>query len=731
MTSLYRLSITLFLVLHLLIIPLTSISKHPQLDSLQNELKHHPTHDSIKVKLLNAIAFRLYTSDTDKSIEYITEAKNIAINIGYTKGEAKAYYNHGIVESIKSNFTKAMKHYQHALNIYKTIDSKRGISTCCTGIGSLYYYQGDYEKALKYYNITLEIQTELKIDIGASLNNIAIVYSHQGKYDMAITYFKEALKLEQKHKNTKGIAISFTNLGATYINFERYHIALEYFNKALEIYHQLDNKNGEATTLINMGNIYFSQQNFEEALKYYEKTLKINKALGNKMNIAMVLKNIGKIHIEINNNEIAKKCFYEALEISETINAKQQIMGSFISLGDIELKMHNNLTAISHYKKGLKISSQIGYKEGISESHLRIAESYYALQKYSKALKNALNGQKMAYETGTLNLQRDSYKILSDIYHKTNKHEKAYDNHLKYKSLSDSLFNKENIKKLAQIEYEYEYKNRLKLAETREQKLTKKVEIADQFIVESEKKRLLTTIVFLLITILLGIVIFFLRLKNISSIKQNILIEQRLLRSQMTPHFIFNSLTVLQGIILNKEYKKSIRYLSRFSKLLRITLENSRNKMVLLDKELEALENYLILQNLQADNPYNYSIITDNTINKEALLIPPMMIQPFVENAIEHAFQQIKSDCSIDITLSFENKKLICKIIDNGIGIYSYKKDKLDIKESLSTTITHERLKIFAKEFNVKTDLEIIDRKELNERGTIIVITLPYEVVSS
>lgn len=136
---------------------------------------------------------------------------------------------------------------------------------------------------------------------------------------------------------------------------------------------------------------------------------------------------------------------------------------------------------------------------------------------------------------------------------------------------------------------------------------------------------------------LLGSVIFYQKLKNAKTKTQNAVIEQKLLRSQMTPHFIFNSLSVLQGMILNKEDKKSVSYLSKFSKLLRITLENSRDKTVLLSQELKAVQNYLTLQNLEND-VYQSTLLVEETIDIPMFEVPPMLIQPFVENAIEHAF---------------------------------------------------------------------------------------------
>ena len=212
---------------------------------------------------------------------------------------------------------------------------------------------------------------------------------------------------------------------------------------------------------------------------------------------------------------------------------------------------------------------------------------------------------------------------------------------------------------------------------------------------------------------------------------QNVLTEQKLLRSQMAPHFIFNSLSILQGIILNKEYRKSIIYLSEFSKLLRLTLENSIDKIVPLENELKAVKNYLTLQNLGTKNPYDYNITINSNVNITEILIPPMLIQPFVENTIEHAFKNVKDNKKISVLITFNSTNLICSIIDNGIGIDAYKKGGFSKKKSVATTITSERLKLFSKEFNLKTNISIKDRKYINKQGTEVILTLPYKMLEN
>lgn len=267
----------------------------------------------------------------------------------------------------------------------------------------------------------------------------------------------------------------------------------------------------------------------------------------------------------------------------------------------------------------------------------------------------------------------------------------------------------------------------LETSEGNAKTLIKKVEFIDNKLVLSEKQKLWGAVVFLFITIGLLLFLFFYKFRNIKAAHENVVMEQRLLRAQMNPHFIFNSLSVLQGMILNKEDRKATKYVSKFSKLLRLILESSREKMVPINEELEAIKNYVDLQNMGRLVPFKYTLNIEEAIKDHQLLIPPMLIQPFVENAIEHGFKKDIDNAEITINLAFKDQKLYCQIQDNGIGLNA-NKEKSKTKKSLSTTITSERLKIISREYKVESNVTIEDRSLYNEQGTQVLLTLPYKI---
>lgn len=198
-------------------------------------------------------------------------------------------------------------------------------------------------------------------------------------------------------------------------------------------------------------------------------------------------------------------------------------------------------------------------------------------------------------------------------------------------------------------------------------------------------------------------------------------LQQRLLRSQMEPHFIFNTLSVLQSFIRNDEKEKAIRYLSKFAKLVRISLENARESFVPLKDEVLALQNYLSLQAMRFEGDFDYEIDVYEQYEEDDLLIPPMLLQPFVENAILHGIRQLPHKGQIRISIRRTQFMLHCEIEDNGNGMQPAQVATPG-KQSLSTVITQERLSMLSRQTRMPANLTITDKKG---EGVLVKLDIP------
>ena len=722
-------SITLF-SLFFLSFTVSVLSQNAEIDSLKIELENNKEQDTTKVNLLNKLAFVHYEKDINKAEEYLDESEELAKLIDFKKGKARVLYIKGKIQVAQSNFDEGLRLINEALQLYEALNDKPAVSLCYEGIGSLLKDKGERKEAIAYYLKSVQISEEIGDRIGISniFRSIGVTYFEIGNYTEALSYYEKALQISKEINNEETASRSLMNIGNVHLIQGNYPLALEYHNKSLEINEKRKDTFLISLSLSNIGHIYNNLKNYDKALVYSKKALDIQKKIGNKKRVAEILLNLGLTYSLVKDYKQAESVLMEALTITEEIQNKHLMGFALNNIGYIYQELGDYDMSIAYYEKAIKNDLSIDGKRVLERSYYGIAKTLVYQKKYKEALHYALESKQLSQNLDIINSERDTQELLSIIYKNTGNYKKALESHEQYKILNDSLFNKKNIEKIAQLESEYKYQRALDSASIRELQLKKTVTATNKDLEKTQRNYLWAVIGVLIVSMLLGSVIFYQKLRHAKAKTHNVVIEQKLLRSQMTPHFIFNSLSVLQGMILNKEEKKSVSYLSKFSKLLRIILENSRDKTVSLSQELKAIQNYLALQNLE-NEAYEHTILVEDSIDVPLFEIPPMLIQPFVENAIEHAFVNKKDHMKIDIRLTYINKRLICTITDNGIGYESQNGVNNGNKKSLSTTITTERLKILSKDFKMEGSVVIKDRKQYNEQGTIVTLVIPHKII--
>lgn len=194
--------------------------------------------------------------------------------------------------------------------------------------------------------------------------------------------------------------------------------------------------------------------------------------------------------------------------------------------------------------------------------------------------------------------------------------------------------------------------------------------------------------------------------------KQLFDIQQKALRLQMNPHFIFNSLNSIQSYILNNDVDLAVNYLGRFSQLMRLILANSRESVVPLADELKAIRHYFEIEKLRFEEKFTYSIKVDPEIDDEFTGVPPMVIQPYIENAIIHGLVHKPSPGHITIRFRQINSRMLCSIQDDGVGrarAAEIKRQSGLNTKSRGMMITKERLEILNKKSTGKFSIKVID----------------------
>ena len=238
------------------------------------------------------------------------------------------------------------------------------------------------------------------------------------------------------------------------------------------------------------------------------------------------------------------------------------------------------------------------------------------------------------------------------------------------------------------------------------------------------------TLVVLIIILIVYLVFIDMKLKEKYK-REAIQSAQIALRSQMNPHFLFNALNSIQNYILRNEKELSIRYLKRFSDLIRKVLQNSKYDYISLKDDLDALEDYIFLEKIRFEGQFNYQIIIDDDIDVNTLQIPPLLLQPVIENSIWHGLMHKDGDDgSILITFKLKDDEIICIIDDNGVGRkIAQELEKSKKHKSVGISITRDRLRIINAKSQPKFNLVIEDKNpKKKETGTRVILSFPNNI---
>ncbi|NOQ26768.1 MAG: tetratricopeptide repeat protein [Bacteroidales bacterium] len=296
-------------------------------DSLENIVLAHTEEDRTKVKLLNDIASKIYSTDSEKSLKYAKEAGELANKIGYKEGKAESFKTIGIYYYWKGAYHESLDFLQKSLKLYEDLGIIYGIASCLNNIGLIQNKQGDFIKALESYERALEETKELEIkdESFSTLNNIGNIYNKQGDHNKALSYYEKSLKIAEELENRNGISRSYNNIGAVYYYQSDYLKALEYFQKSLMLKKEIDDKIGICLLNMNIGDAYLNLNNYNKALDYSYKSLMLSKEIGFLNNQKSTYLQLSKIYVDMNIYKKAHENYVLYKELEDSIFNEKNI----------------------------------------------------------------------------------------------------------------------------------------------------------------------------------------------------------------------------------------------------------------------------------------------------------------------------------------------------------------------------------------------------------------------
>ncbi|HEX6227033.1 MAG TPA: tetratricopeptide repeat protein [Chryseolinea sp.] len=661
--------------------------------------------DTNQVNQLNELAKQFWMSEPDTARLYAWDALNDSKKINYLKGEAEALRIIGWSYHYENNEEQAKSYMKKAVLIFDQIGFEPGLAAALNNLGAINSRSGDFAEGLQASQRALVIFQRLgnQEAIGSVLNYIGVNYQNQGDYDKAIEYCLQGLQIRRKIQDHPGIAFSLINMGNMYLAADELRSALEYYQESLA-YGEKKSLPSLEYSLLQLGETYRRLGEYEKALLYLQRILRKNP------NHALALNSVGEVYFAKKEYQLSLKHLLKSLSLLE--NGTDRTCANVL----------NNISNVYH-----------------AQERFPIALSY---AQRSLALSRKLGGRQEI---------KNAAQTLSQIYARLNDFAHAYHYQHLYISLKDSITSQEYTQRLAVLEANLELAKKQAHIET----LTQQQQFHRQ---ELKRQAILRNffIAGLGFTLLLSLAIF----RNIGlKRKAERLLKDRLerdlelermekeqkladyksrtaelemmaLRAQMNPHFIFNCLNSINRFILKNEPDAASDYLTKFSKLIRLILQNSQAKSVCLENELEALCLYLDMEISRFEDQFNYEIILDPALEIEHLEVPPLIIQPYVENAIWHGLMNKGEKGHLLIDLRRESNTLCCMITDDGVGrekAAALKSKSANKNKSMGMQITAHRLELINALNDKATTVEVTDLVDSAGEacGTSVLLKIP------
>ena len=544
------------------------------------------------------------------------------------------------------------------------------------------YKKEDIGKSIDYIRISLEQLGKRgnNKERAASFSLLGEIYQYHKQYDLAVDNYNESITTYETLK-TKILLGNAYILNKEYKNAEKIFLELKN-NKKLSSYQKIQVFEG-------LGDAYKAMQDAKNAVANYNNGLKVAKKELVSPKITDLNSKIAETYDDVNQTDEAEAYFDSSLESAKSeapqrsLEIKERAADFYSknnlydkemelrkkSLKEIDLLNNNKRKSATFKTEAIEVPitrQRINYK---------IANTLIVQDKLDEAIPYLEESISEAASENDLVVQKDATRKLSEVYDDKGDYSKALETYKKYAAVADTLYarKEQEISRAERLSKQIAAKqNRITGLEKDKELSETKYSLAktkqDLYTTTTKKQQLLIYSL-ILGMLLFGIAAFFFYRSNRQQKLANNLLALKSLRSQMNPHFIFNALNSVNNYISKSDERSANRFLSEFSTLMRAVLENSEEDFIPLTKELELLELYVKLEHSRFPDKFNYTIETDPSIDVAAFQIPPMLLQPYIENAIWHGLRYKEDLGFLNISLKQKDKEAIeITIEDNGIG---------------------------------------------------------------
>lgn len=584
----------------------------------------------------------------------------------------------------------------------------------------LVYKKKDVAKSIKFVGEALTFSNSIAQNAEA-YQILAEVYMFWKQYDLAVNNFRISLQNVETNDAKLGLAKAYE------LN-KNYQESIDTYNAITKS----ELSNYQLVILYEgLGDTYFSIKNYKASLQAYQKGLTIAKDHLISPKIVDLNSKIAQTYNAEGQIKVAETYFDSSMNLAQK-ETKKRALEEKVIVADFQNTNRNYEKEIELRKQiiedveAVKMDSIVDNTSALSpqKQNYKIGNAYFLQKDYANAISYLERSREEADDKEDLIVKKDATKKLSDLYVDSGDYEKALEAFTAYTEVVDELY--------IQREQELSQADRLRRNITEQQNRITSLESdreLNKSLEESRTKNQQIVIYALIAGMFLLTILAFVMYKYIKQQRlANNLLALKSLRSQMNPHFIFNALNSVNSFIASNDERTANKYLSDFSHLMRSVLENSEEDFIPLEKEIELLDLYTKLEHFRFKDKFDYSITVDEAVDVSEYQIPPMLLQPYIENAVWHGLRYKTDKGHLYISIDKKsNSEITISVSDDGIGRERSKILKTEHQKKQNSKgmgNIKKRVAILNEMYKDKVDVFIEDYQDNVDTGTKVVVTL-------
>lgn len=684
------------ILLCLTFITFYSANGQTKTDSLQLALKQSKS-DTAKISVQCNLSDVYFENDPDKALEYAVKAIDLCKNRPADRYSAKAYLQASNCYLNVYEYDKAFSYIDKAITIFEKLKSYPHLVEAISTKGRIFDAQANYPKSLECFNKALQLAETHDDKNGISLAhlNLGLTYSYVDNTDKAFYHLSKSIETDSILNNKSGIAKAYNNLGILFNQTGDYAKSLYYYSKAYEMSTQLNNTSDRAKNLSNIGNLFYETGDYRKALSRFFQSIKIKEEISDLTGIANSYNNIGGVYVKLNKLDSTIYYFQAAINIYLQVNDKRNLARTYANLGSVYQMTGKEKDALLNINKSIDIRRGIGDIKGEGHCYMTLCELYTSKHNLPLALQYINKSLTCAEKANEERLKMDCFQLMSSLYEKMNNPQKALLFYQKYHAISDTIYNHQKQKLILELETKYETAekdNQIKILNNTNEINQLHLE-KSQYKLRQQQTLIAVIGIILLLSAGFGAIYYrlFKQKQKINHIleeqneeieqqnyeistqrdylealnkelevqkqkvtnqrdaieaelkktllaseilhRENIQFKYEALKSQLNPHFLFNTFSTLISLIsespvLAEQYTRSL------SNVYRYILAGKDKELAKLKEEIDFIDSYMFLISIRFDD----NVKIEFNIASEMLEyhLPLLSLQLLIENAVKH-----------------------------------------------------------------------------------------------